>query len=223
MLNYKKIQDLQIKLEKAQQRLTNKLEKFEELKKDGKLMQKKFKDYRTNGIGWEDTSDEDLKKAIIRNFQIFDVDQAECYVNELERKLERLMKTWKEEEPQRLAKEAKDNEKAKAINEVKGFIRPFIDMNLKRIINFAFKRKITIGQSINNFSDDVLANLLSIRERVQKYGKILGLDLYNKDLDNGYIGIVHCEKKDVEFRVILAGGYNIQCLHTRFILGNVTL
>ena len=127
MLNYKKIQDLQIKLEKAQQRLNNKLEKFEELKKDGKLMQKKFKDYRTNGIGWEDTSDEDLKKAIIRNFQIFDVDQAECYVNELERKLERLMKTWKEEEPQRLAKEAKDNEKVKAINEVKGFIRPFID------------------------------------------------------------------------------------------------
>ena len=55
MLNYKKIQDLQIKLEKAQQRLNNKLEKFEELKKDGKLMQKKFKDYRTNGIGWEDT------------------------------------------------------------------------------------------------------------------------------------------------------------------------
>ena len=115
MLNYKKIQDLQIKLEKAQQRLNNKLEKFEELKKDGKLMQKKFKDYRTNGKGWEDTSDEDLKKAIIRNFQIFDVDQAESYVNELERKLERLMKTWKEEEPQRLAKEAKDNEKVKAV------------------------------------------------------------------------------------------------------------
>ena len=37
MLNYKKIQDLQIKLEKAQQRLNNKLEKFEELKKDGDL------------------------------------------------------------------------------------------------------------------------------------------------------------------------------------------
>ena len=53
MLNYKKIQDLQIKLEKAQQCLNNKLEKFEELKKDGKLMQKKFKDYRTNGKGWD--------------------------------------------------------------------------------------------------------------------------------------------------------------------------
>ena len=35
------------------QRLNNKLEKFEELKKDGKLMQKKFKDYRTNGKGWD--------------------------------------------------------------------------------------------------------------------------------------------------------------------------